>query len=159
MVPVDRCVRAVSDIVNFSNSVRSDFTDSVKVGRAKKEMLWVNVPIIDKSSSLLWAATWVACVDQTTLIVHELVKIASGTREALSKVVGRDLHDLTAHGVADAEDFSEGKDQSLSPIKTEQHPGRTRYFGLFDQHRHIHWNASWIREIQVRSLIDRGSIG
>src|SRR5882724_7742730 len=107
-------------------------------------MLGIDMPMLDEAPGLLWAATGVVLVHETTLVVHEAVQVAAGTGQTLTEIVGAHLEYLAANCIAGAEDLAEREDQPLLAVQTEQHADRAAVFGFLDQERQRHGHASRI---------------
>src|ERR1700719_4246944 len=104
-------------------------------------MVGIDMPMLDETPGLLWAATGVVLVHETTLVVHEAVQVATGTGQTLTEVVGVHLQYLAANCIAGAEDLAEREDQPLPALQTEQHADRAAVFGFLDQERQLNRHA------------------
>jgi hypothetical protein len=121
--PIDACILPIHDIIDYSNRIGCRIPDLSNMQRNELQVMWIDVTGIDEALGFLGTTAGIVRVHQTALVVHELVEVAAGTREALPEIVGRHLQDFATDGVACSEDFSEREDQSLLAVQTEQHPG------------------------------------
>ena len=158
VIAINGRVLPVEDIFDFANRAGRRFPDPPNVQGHEEQLMRIDVTGVDETLSLLGATAGVVCVHQAALVVHELVKIAAGSGQALPEVVGRHLQDFAADAVADAEDFTEREDQPLLAVQAEQHPGRAGDFGFFDEQRHIHGHALRIGQVQVGRVVDGGRV-
>jgi hypothetical protein len=91
--------------------------------------------VLDKTTSLLWAAAGIARVHESALVVHEAVQVAAGAGQALAEVVGSHLQDLAADGIAGSQDLAEREDQPLLAVEAQQHSHGAAVLGFLDQNR------------------------
>ena len=106
MFPKDGSVRSLYKIVDFASRVGRGLFDSVHVRNDKKQLMGIDVAFVDEPFCFLCTAAGVTRVYQTAPAIHELIEIAAGTCEALPKIVGRHIQNLTADRVTDAENFA-----------------------------------------------------
>src|SRR4029077_6244486 len=129
---INGCVLPFHGIIDFSNRIGRGILYSSNMSGNELQVMRIDVTSIDEALGFLGTTAGIVRVHQTALVVHELVEVAAGTREALPEIVGRDLQNFAADGVACTEDLSEREDQSLLAVQAEQHPGCACDFGLFD---------------------------
>ena len=141
MIAIDGRVLAFDDIRDFAVRRGSDFADSLNVLRDKQEVVRIDLPLFDEATGLLRASARIGLIDQSALIVHEAMQIATGAGWGLAEVVGRHLHDLAANRIARAQDFTERENKPLFAIKAKEHPRRAGDFGFLDENWQIHGHA------------------
>ena len=121
--PIDGCVLPIHDIIDYSNRIGCRIPDLPNMQRNELQVMRIDVAGVDEALGFLGTTAGIVRIHQTALVVHELVEVAAGTREALLEIVGRHLQDFATNGVARSEDFPEREDQSLLAVQTEQHAG------------------------------------
>src|SRR6266481_9860812 len=87
----------------------------------EQEILGIDVACLYEATGLLGTPTGVRVVYQSALVVHEVAKVSARTGQALAKVVGSDLQELSGNGVAYSEDGTEDKGQALLAVKAKKH--------------------------------------
>ena len=78
MIAKDGGVLSFYDILDFVNRCRCDIPNSLDMFGNEQEMVGIDVAVVDEATGLLWAATGIGRVYQSTLIVHEVVEITNG---------------------------------------------------------------------------------
>jgi hypothetical protein len=131
--PINGCVLPIHDIIDYSNRIGCRIPDLPNMQRNELQVMRIDVAGVDEALGFLGTTAGIVRVHQAALVVHELVEVPAGAREALPEIVGRHLQDFATDGVARSEDFSEREDQSLLAVQTEQHSGCACDFGLFHQ--------------------------
>ena len=149
---------ALDHILDFPDRFARDIPHPFDMLRNKQQPVRIDMAMLDKATSLLWAAAGIARVHEAALVVHETVQVAAGTRQALAEVVGRHLQDLAADGIAGPQDLPEREDQSLLAIEAQQHSHGAAILGFLDQNRQRHGYAFGIGQISVRRAINRRSV-
>src|SRR5438128_5880540 len=143
----DRFVRRRHDIAHLPNTVPSE-----------QEILRIDVARLHEATGLLGAPARVRSIDESALVVHEVVKVASRTGQTLAKVFAADLEKLGGDRVAHLEDLPEDVDQALAAIETQEHPGRTGDPGFVDQHADIDRDARRIWWIEIGRVVESVTI-
>jgi hypothetical protein len=87
---------------------------------SEQEMTGIDVAVLDEALGFLGATAGVFLVHQATLIVHEAVKVAACSGQALTEIIGRHLQDLASRRVARPQNLTEREDQSLLAIQTKK---------------------------------------
>src|ERR1700719_3972001 len=87
----------------------------------EQEVLGIDVACLYEATGLLGTPAGVRLVYQSALVVHEVAQVSARTGQALAKIVGSDLQDLSGNGVAYREDCTEDEGQALLTIKAEKH--------------------------------------
>src|SRR6478609_2653589 len=91
----------------------------------EQKVLGIDVAGLYEATGLLGTPAGVRLVYQSALVVHEIAQVSARTGQALAKVVGSDLQELSGNGVAYAEDGTEDKGQALLAVKAKKHSGTT----------------------------------
>src|ERR1700736_3453189 len=91
----------------------------------EQQILGIDVACLYEGTRLLGTPAGVRLVYQSALVVHEVAQVSARTGQALSKVVGSDLQDLSGNGVAYTEDGAEDEGQALLAVKPKKHPRST----------------------------------
>src|ERR1700726_5002014 len=87
----------------------------------EQEVLGIDVACLYEATRLLGTPAGVRLVYQSALVVHEVAQVSARTGQALSKVVGSDLQELSGNGVAYTEDGAEDEGQALLAVKAKEH--------------------------------------
>src|SRR4029077_3216520 len=87
----------------------------------EQEVLGIDVTCLYEATGLLGTPAGVRLVYQSALVVHEVAQVSAGAGQALAKVVGSDLQELSGNGVAYTEDGTEDEGQPLLTVKAKQH--------------------------------------
>src|SRR6202140_1958960 len=87
----------------------------------EQEVLGIDVACLYEATGLLGTPARVRVVYQSALVVHEVAQVSARTGQALSKVGGSDLQDLSGNGVAYTEDGAEDEGQALLAVKAKEH--------------------------------------
>src|ERR1700759_5717731 len=116
------CVQAVDGLMQL----RYGFPHLADSFANEQEVLGIDVTCLYEAAGLLGAPAGVRVVYQSALVVHEVAQVSTRTGQALAKVVGSDLQDLSGNSVAYTEDGAEDKGQALLAIKAKKHSGSTR---------------------------------
>src|SRR5690348_13702320 len=91
----------------------------------EQEVLGINVACLYETTGLLGTPAGVRVVYQSALVIHEVAQVSAGTGQALAKVVGSDLQELSGNGVAYTKHGAEDKGQALLAVKAKKHSGST----------------------------------
>src|SRR5258708_11196811 len=91
----------------------------------QQQILGIDVACLYEAKRLLGTPAGVRLVHQSALVVHKVAQVSPRTGQALSKVVGSDLQDLSGNGVAYTEDGAEDKGQALLAVEAKKHSRRT----------------------------------
>src|SRR4029077_13995037 len=75
--------------LKFIQPMRSDFVDRRQSALGEFQPVRVDIPRLYVAASLLCTSTRVCCVDQSALVVHELLKITPSSGEQLAKIIRR----------------------------------------------------------------------
>src|SRR5216684_4157168 len=92
----------------------------------EQQILGIDVACLYEATRLLGTPAGVRLVHQSALVVHEVAQVSPRTGQALAKIVGSDLQDLSGNGVAYTEDGAEDEGQALLAVKAKKHPRSTR---------------------------------
>ena len=79
VIAVDGGVLSLNNILDFVNRCRCDIPNSMDMLGNEQEMVGIDVAVVDEATGLLRAATGIGRVYQSTLIVHKVVEITTGT--------------------------------------------------------------------------------
>lgn len=158
MLAEDRLVMFIHGSLDRAYQTFGCCRDTPHVQGDKLQMVGIDMPRLDETSRLFCTAAGVIGIDQTTLAVHELVKITAGAGEALAEVVGGDFEDVAADLVSDSQNFAEREDQPLLAVKAEQHPHRAGNFRLLNKERHFDGNRLRVGQIEIRRRVDRAGV-
>src|SRR5262249_47475188 len=66
--------------LKFIQPMRSDFVDGRQSALGEFQPFRVDITCLDVAASLLRTSARVCCVDQSALVVHELIKVTSSSR-------------------------------------------------------------------------------
>src|SRR6201988_4207603 len=113
----------------------------------EQEVMGIDVACLYEATGLLGTPAGVRVVYQSALVVHEVVQVSARTGQALAKVVGRDLQELSGNGVAYPEDGTEDKGQALLAVKAKKHSGSTGDHCLGHQQVRVRRCAFWIGQL------------
>src|ERR1700722_8303198 len=91
----------------------------------EQEGLGIDVACLYEATGLLGTPARVRVVYQSALVVHEVAQVSARTGQALAKVVGSDLQELSGNGVAYTEEGTDDKGHALLAVKANKHSGRT----------------------------------
>src|ERR1700747_820151 len=91
----------------------------------EQEVLGIDMACLYEATGLLGTPAGVRVVYQSALVVHEVAQVSARTGQALAKVVGSDLQELSGNGVAYTEDGTEDEGQALLAVKAKKHSGST----------------------------------
>ena len=75
------------ECLQFIQSVWSDLAHAGQSILRKLQAVWIDIARLHETACLLRASAWVCLVYQTTFVVHELIEIASGAGEELTKIL------------------------------------------------------------------------
>src|ERR1700751_1344631 len=70
----------------------------------EQEVLGIDVACLYEATGLLGTPAGVRVVSQSAFVVHEVAQVSARTGQALAKVVGSNLQELSGNGVAYTED-------------------------------------------------------
>src|ERR1700739_1892773 len=113
----------------------------------EQEVLGIEVACLYEATGLLGTPAGVRVVYQSALAVHEVAQVSARTGQALAKVVGSDLQELSGNGVAYTEDGTEDKGQALLAVKAKKHSGSTGDHCLGHQQVRVRRWAFWIGQL------------
>jgi hypothetical protein len=145
-------------VFDLADSLGHDIPDSLDMLWYEQEVPGIDVSGFDEASGLLGTAAGVALIYQSTLVIHEVVKIAAGTGETLAEVIGGYLQNLGADRVADTEDRTECEDQPLLAVQAKQHACSATILCLFQQQRHFNRDAVRIGQFKIGRTGDGGPV-
>src|SRR6201984_804998 len=91
----------------------------------EQQILGIDVACLYEATRLLGTPAGVRLVHQSALVVHKVAQVSPRTSQALSKVVGSNLQNLSSNGVAYLEDGAEDEGQALLAIKAKKHSRST----------------------------------
>src|ERR1700730_3142527 len=113
----------------------------------EQQILGIDVTCLYEGTRLLGTPAGVRLVHQSALVVHKVAQVSTRTGQALSKVVGSDLQELSGNGVAYTEDGTEDKGQALLAVKAKKHSGSTGDHCLGHQQVRVRRCAFWIGQL------------
>src|ERR1700736_5789211 len=113
----------------------------------EQQILGIDVACLYEATRLLGTPAGVRVVYQSALVVHEVAQVSARTGQALAKVVGSDLQELSGNGVAYTEDGTEDKGQALLAVKAKKHSGSTGDHCLGHQQVRVRRCAFWIGQL------------
>src|SRR5246127_5873937 len=87
----------------------------------EQEVLGIDVACLYEATGLLGTPAGVRLVYESALVVHEVAQVSACTGQALAKVVGSNLQNLSGHGVAYTKDCAQDEGQTLLTIKAKEH--------------------------------------
>src|ERR1700732_1271664 len=82
----------------------------------KQKVLGIDVACLYEATGLLGTPAGGRLVYPSALSVHEVAQVSPRTGQALAKIVGSDLQDLSGNRVADTKDSAEDEGQTLLTI-------------------------------------------
>src|ERR1700739_3996914 len=113
----------------------------------EQKVLGIDVACLYEAPGPLCTPAGVRVVYQSALIVHEVAQVSARTGQALAKVVGSDLQELSGNGVTYTEDGTEDKGQALLAVKAKKHSGSTGDHCLGYQQVRVRRCAFWIGQL------------
>src|ERR1700722_20947991 len=91
----------------------------------EQQILGIDVACLYEATCLLGTPAGVRLVHQSALVVHKVAQVSARTGQALAKVVGSYLQELSGNGVAYTEEGTDDKGHALLAVKANKHSGRT----------------------------------
>ena len=79
MLPIER--------FEFVQAMWSDIADTGQPALGKFHPVWVDIPGLHETARLLRASARIRGVDQTALLIHELIEVSPCSREELPKII------------------------------------------------------------------------
>src|ERR1700719_1631829 len=113
----------------------------------EQQILGIDVACLYEATCLLGTPAGVRLVHQPALVVHKVAQVSARTGQAVAKVVGSDLQELSGNGVAYTEDGTEDKGQALLAVKAKKHSGSTGDHCLGHQQVRVRRCAFWIGQL------------
>src|SRR4029453_10633033 len=124
------------------------------VCRREQQILRIDVAGLHECPRFLRTAAWIRLVDQSTLLVHEVMEIPPCPRELLPEVVAAHLQQLGPDAVRDVEDVAQDVNEPLLAIQTQQHARGAANGGFVDEKLHICGNRARVRKLQIWSALE-----